>query len=327
MLAGLEAGLQQSDKYVPMVWCTSDVNSDIKTFPSPSQVGDMAGRYPGRVWLLFNEPDNANENRDGCGWHIENYRDCDFISTNNWVGLGDYIGRQYKLYYDAIKSADPTARVFSPALEYLPLPTLTELHPRAIPIWEGFLNYLYNTDPNKVWLDGIALHAYPNHHGTYHTDGSCQGVNGEIPAMWLDPICVEEALRDSYQYLQGVGNVRLHMTLGRPIWITETGILYDTLAHPDWRNELPRFAVRDSYQRPLVEWFQMVAAPLGQATPQEPSNGCCMWVNALGWYISYRDVHQASSLLDAPNGNLTELGAYWQTVPCDRCAAPGSDTP
>ncbi len=257
-----------------------------------------------------------------------------YISDNNWAGLGTYIAQQYIRYYNAIKAADPTARIFGPALEYLPRPTLPVIFPRAIPIWEAFLNELYRVDPNKPWLDGIALHAYPNHHSTYHTsfDGiTCTGVDGNIPDWFLDAPCVEQALRDGYRYLQdtntsGPGNPHPELTGGRPIWITETGVLYDTLSHPNWRNELPWSRTRDYYQQPLLTWFRTAAAPLGQP-PQEPSADCCMWFNSLTWFVSHWNWYEATSLLDAPNGNLNALGVNWCDATCLGCSAPGYDAP
>ena len=177
-------------------------------------------------------------------------------------------------------------------------------------------------DANKSWLDGIALHAYPNHYSTYHTpsEGSaCPGVDGDNPGWFLDAPCVEQALQDSYKYLQGSntsGPSNPHPAMisrDRPIWITETGVLYDTAdpRHANWRNELPWGNTRTFYQRPLLTWFQTVAVPLGQP-PSEPNNGCCMWFNALAWFVSYANKWQATSLLDAPGGNLNALGVNWR---------------
>ncbi len=51
--------------YVPMIWCSDDVNAGI----SPETAAGLARDHPGRVWLLFNEPDNARETQKGCGWY------------------------------------------------------------------------------------------------------------------------------------------------------------------------------------------------------------------------------------------------------------------
>ena len=262
-LAGLEAGLQDP-RYVPMIWCMADVNAG----PTPAQVANLARQYPGRVWLVFNEPDN---NIDQCGSRIDqDPRYHPFFQNQNWTGLGTYLAQQYILYRDAIKAADPYSRLFPLGLLHLPMPNLQgQSWDRAIPIWNAFAAELSR---QGRYLDGVAIHAYPYNVSTFH-----QGCTDSH----LDHQCVKESLLAAHGFFQS-----LSMTTGKPIWITEIGTLASDLFQ-SWTT------TRDGFENPMLQWFNQHIKP-GQD---------CQYLNAISWFSTHYYGNQytdftASDLLD-----------------------------
>ena len=317
-LAILEAGLKDIG-YVPMLLCPSD--ADPANFLSPQDAAGLARKYPGRVWLLFNEPDNLEQ----CGAAIDSGPNSKgLISTQNWEGLGRYLGAQYGLYYDAIKSANPTARIFAFSPVHLPLPTLSGLYwPGGVRLWNAFLQEL-NRQGRP--LDGIALHAYPSNASTYHS--GCQWF------YYLEPVCVQEALDSAYKFFQGVDstpsqNLYVALTRNKPIWITEIGTLaalnYSVQGQP-----LTWTRVRDRFETPMLNWFKQCGVP----------GGSCSYINGVSWFSTHcKDPNHvppwwdytASNLLDhlsfPTQRRLTEVGAAWRDVSCPTCQCPGPDCP
>jgi len=230
ILAALANGLQDPG-YVPMIYCTSETSG-----PNPVGLTELARRFPGRVWLIFNEPDNTA----GCGGDI--YREhAGWFTNGEWTKLGGYLGEQYAKYYDAIKSGDPSARLYPLGLLELPMPSLAPgvgWGNKAIQIWNGFTDYLAATTtpaPQRTPrpFDGIAVHAYPYNYSTFHT--GCQG-------SFVDASCVQRALLDAHRFFQGTpgpastavpnGNTHPELTAGKAIWITETGSLTSKFSRP-----------------------------------------------------------------------------------------------
>lgn len=81
--------------YVPMIWCTDDVNAGI----SPQSAADLARDHPGRVWLVFNEPDLSIDG-DNCGTAIKTYysqpgHSYPYFDGAHWPDLGAYLAKQY----------------------------------------------------------------------------------------------------------------------------------------------------------------------------------------------------------------------------------------
>ena len=293
-LAMLEAKLPYPD-YVPMVWCMADVGAG----PTPSQVAELARRYPGRAWLIFNEADHYDHSGQ-CGENIFG-KYPSYYTSSNWQGLGQYLAQQYLQYRNAIKAADPTARVFAPACLQLPMPTLQGLEwgDRSIGIWNGFLDGL-----GGALLDGIAVHAYPSNPSTRHT--GCAG--------FLDPPCAQRALGDAYRFFQGTDgspsrNHHPAYTRNTSIWITEIGVLDNAIS---W------VQTRDGFEQPMLTWFQNNVAT-GQ--PRE-------WINTVAWYTTYDSSNISTNVFDATRpGTLTAVGERWKAAACDGCACPGPDCP
>lgn len=313
-LERLEAGLAESAKYVPMVWCTSDVphfGFPNQPFPTPSQIAGLANKYPGRVWLMFNEPDNSDP-AAGCGGHILNdVINGHLIANGEWTALGTYLAEEYAKYYRAIKQADPTARVFTIAPLRLPMPTLSGVAESVgVPLWNSFLQ---GVQDEGVDMDGIAIHAYPNNPSTRHTPTCHAGDPLEAP-------CVQEALLDAYKFFQGTDgaisqNAYPGLTRNKTIWITETGVLANSGTCAVGKTLNPE-RVRDEYLRPMVQWLNAHAVPTGDAP----------YLNAMAWYVTYVATQPCTSLLiDDRSGSLSVVGEAWRDATCPSCACPGPD--
>ncbi|PKO22395.1 MAG: hypothetical protein CVU38_09695 [Chloroflexi bacterium HGW-Chloroflexi-1] len=320
-LAILEAGLKDIG-YVPMIFCPQDAAS---TAPSPQQAADLARRYPGRVWLLFNEPDNS----DQCGASIKikySWFPPNPVTANpqDWKPLGKYLGEQYALYYNTIKAADPAAKVFAFNPVQLPLPTLSGLYwPGGVSLWNAFLEELTNQGQS---LDGVAIHAYPSNASTYHT--GCQWF------YYLEPGCVQEALVSAYKFFQGTDatpsqNPYAALTRNKPIWITEIGTLA-ALNAPVQGQPLTWARVRDGFEAPMLNWFKQSSIP----------GGNCAYINGVSWFSTYcKDPNHsppwwdytASNLLDhlsfPTQRRLTDVGAAWRDASCPTCQCPGPGCP
>lgn len=297
-LADLEAGLQDP-RYAPMIWCPHDVKSDQ---PTPEEAANLARRYPGRVWLMFNEPDNTAYQ---CGyWINQDPRYHPFFQYSNWEGLGEYLAQQYILYYDAIKAADPYSRLFAVGLLALPMPTLSNPWWRdGVPVWNAFVTEL--ADQGHT-LDGIAIHAYPNSGSSFHQN--C--LTG--PAGYLDYGCVQRALGDAHGFFQTQSG-----TAAKTIWITEIGSLTSV-------DQQPWTTTRDGFENPLLSWFSQHIRP-GQDR---------QYVNAVSWFSTHyktaTEDFTASNLLNHLQPELKQLtavGQAWRDRTCPDCACPGPDCP
>jgi hypothetical protein len=304
--------------YVPMIWAPHDV---VPAQLTPALAAQLAAEFPGRAWLMFNEPDN--DNPGGCGLHIK-AKYPGFFSAHDWTGLGKYLAQQYIAYYDAIKAADPTARLFPLGLLQLPMPTMdpASVEPaygeRAIGIWNGFTANLQGRT-----VDGVAIHAYPNNASTKHTD--CQ-LNYADPQAYLDPACVQRALVAAHAFFQGTAgtapraNLHPEVTAGKPIWITEIGVL-ESSAHIDWN------AVNSQFLAPMVTWFTAHITPTGDS----PCINSVAWFSTHNYYTLPDGTvvvdSTASDLFDsnAAFPTLTILGATWAAALCPTCACPGPD--
>lgn len=317
-LAILEAGLKDIG-YVPMLYCMSDASP---AFLTPQDAAGLARKYPGRVWLLFNEPDNRGE----CGGSIKDPNGNPLVPASPWIPdpqgwtpLGQFLGRQYVLYYDAIKATDPSARLFAFNALQLPLPTLANLYwPNGVALWNAFLQEL---DRQGRPLDGIAIHVYPKNPSTSH--GGCSNT-------YLDYGCVQEALTNAYEFFQGTDgtpsqNLYATLTRGKPIWITEIGTL-TSVNNQSW------ISTRDGFEIPMINWFKQTTV----------SSGSCAYINGVAWFSTHSKQpvpsptppawdNTASNLLDhisfPTKRQLSPVGAAWRDASCTTCQCPGSSCP
>lgn len=332
--AALMAAAMNDPAYVPMIWCTDDVGAGM-ALPTAEAI---ARDHPGRVWLVFNEPDN-NYSGDSCGYYVDHYYSklgIFYFNGSNWSALGQYIAQQYIRYYDAIRSADPTARLFPFGGTFLPKETGAN-GPKEIQIWNGFTNYLANptAEPNRTPrpLDGIAIHAYPN------VSAGC-GI--------ADSTCLQQALNAAHNFFQGTTtptppaptNANPSLTKGKPIWITEIGHLAGapTPGSPVGRATVQAYTA-NVLTNPLMTWFTTNAVPGGSAP----------YLNSIAWFSTHDCRYKgdggvgdltASDLLDIgqlpcpltpstqpTTQGLTPSGQIWAVATCAVCACPGPDCP
>ncbi len=123
-------------RYVRMLWCNggfwqADVNG------TPHYAGDIARQdyengFVGRVWLIYNEPDDLGQ--------------CNLADA---VFAADY----FSSAWDVIKTNDPTAKVFAGGLLWLNTPETRSW-------WTTFVNRLSSTG-NLNKLEGVHIHLYP----------------------------------------------------------------------------------------------------------------------------------------------------------------------
>ncbi len=315
-LAILEAGLKDIG-YAPMLYCMSDASHGSL---SPLDAAGLARKYPGRVWLLFNEPDNPFQ----CGSAIDENNSAKkierWVEKENWEKLGEYLGQQYVLYYDAIKAADPAAKIFFNTWQ-LPLPTLTGIYkPGGVRLWNAFLQEVNRQGRS---LDGLALHAYPSDPTTFHA--GCQWY------YYLEPNCVQEALVSAYKFFQGSDgtpsqNLYAALTRNKPIWITEIGVLQNLGYTISGGNpqKLTWKLVNEKFETPLLSWLTQNTIP----------NKSCAYINGVAWFTTYTPDYTASNLLDhlafqaMPSVHqLSPVGATWRDASCPTCRCPGSGCP
>lgn len=308
-----------------MIYCPSDVSSSNL---SPQDAASLARKYPSRVWFLFNEPDNLEQ----CGSSI-NAKYSGRVPANpavaspqDWEPLGKYLGEQYVLYYDAIKAADPAARVFAFNPVQLPLPTLSGVYwPGGVGVWNAFLKELSSRGRP---LDGIALHAYPSNASTYHM--GCQWH------YYLEPGCVQEALISAHRFFQGTDatpsqNLYAMLTRNKPILITEIGTL--AALNESVQGQLLTWArVRDGFEVPMLNWLKQTSV----------TGGSYAYINGVSWFSTHakdpdpthsplRYDFTASNLLDhlsfPVQRRLTEVGTAWRDATCPTCQCPGPSCP
>ena len=318
---GAAAGMAEAmtdPAFVPMIPCTDD--ADAARFISPQEAADLAQAHPGRVWLVFNEPDLSNDG-DHCGTAInQRYPEENYFDGSNYDGLGAYLAQQYIRYYDAIKAADPVARLF--AFGSFRLPGATgNTGVMAQQVWNTFASYLANPaaepDPTPRPLDGIAIHAYPNY------SAGCS---------MTDVTCWQQALVNTHDFFQSAS-----VTAGKPIWITEIGNLEPGGSPPGSAQDraTKQSETASLLTEPLLTWFTTNAVP----------GGSVPYFNGLAWFSTH-DCRRnpdgsikdftASDLLDigpvdcpltaqpaAPL--LTVIGQQWAAATCMLCACPGPD--
>lgn len=306
--------------YVPMIWCPNDADSRRIT---PERAANNARDHPGRIWLIFNEPDIVYDG-DNCGTYInQKYPDENYYGGSNYDGLGKYLAQQYIRYYDAITMADSTARLF-PFGGARPPGAGGNNGTFARAVWNGFTSYLANPveEPNPAPrpLHGIAIHAYPIPQST---------------GCWIEDFaCLRQALVSTHTFYQ---NVNPGVTAQKSIWITEVGNLQPGGMPPgSWQGRQAKQAyTREVLTQPLLTWFTANAVP----------GGSVPYFNGLAWFSTHdcrprgdgsiKDF-TASDLLDIglvdcplqqqPTvQQLTVIGQTWAAAECDLCPCPGPD--
>ena len=205
-------------KYVRMVFCdeTSWVDREgVSRTISEVAHSDFVTERRGRVWLVFNEPDDIDSR--------PNVNPCGDVYFNDPVGAANH----YLQVYDMIKENDPYARVFVGGFLYLGSNETRQW-------WNTFVFTLRNAGAIAK-LEGMHVHLYPAlstsrvHEGTGGcSTADCAADLANIANEWFS---VQETL--------GLGQL--------PIWISETGWLHDCSKSKEW--------IRDNFMRPWSQWF------------------------------------------------------------------------
>lgn len=127
----------EDPRYVRMVWCSWTTGTDINgATHSISDIArtDYQSGFRGRVWLVYNEPDDPSQ--------------CTAFFRNGAAAAAHYIS-----VYNMIKTNDPSAKVFAGGLLWL-------RNPDTVSWWEDFVDALRADDPslNKLVTPGGGSH-------------------------------------------------------------------------------------------------------------------------------------------------------------------------
>ncbi len=279
-------------RLVRTVWCVSDYhlypeNGGLNTRDKIVQAAQAdSGRVVGRVWLIFNEPDDSVAQ---CGSFA--LTGDPFDRANRSLKVREdpaETARRYSLVYDWIKTNDPNARVFAGGLLHLSAASTQRW-------WLTFLETLA-AEGALYKVEGVHVHSYPE----WSTGGSCRG-HFCVPEM-------AQALNAWYADFhvgQGLGD--------RPIWITEIGAgdcnwYWSTRWH-----EAGWLKVRDGLMAPMSGWFAGDARWTYAGTPTNPGYSAMFWF--IPWWGGKEgEQYWCTFLEDGRDGGraLTPLGEYWR---------------
>ena len=269
--------------FARMVWCFTDPFVANREIPLAAS-NDHAAGIVGRVWLIGNEPANHYFDSWGgqCGY--KEYGPNDPVHRNPTESA-----RRYVLIHDIIKANDPNARVFSPAILSIGVPSTGRWW------FEAFIQELRNLGRIDT-LDGIAVHAYPRWSVYCPSPTAPPWPYG---GNWCMDVTLW-ALEFWYQqYHVGLGLGHL------PIWITEAGSL------PFFRELEATFGMTSTtasqlstqyVMHPMIAWFD---------SPRNPG------YDALFWYKPDQPwsfpSNAATLVTNASHGwELTPLGERWE---------------
>lgn len=250
-----------------------------------------SGKVAGRVWLVFNEPDDyvGTPNTGGqCG--VWPFTGDPFDLSNQSPRVRDdpaEAAARYSLIYDWIKDEDPNAKVFAGGLL-----RIYSTHTRNW--WTIFLNTLASR--NELYkVEGVHVHSYPD----WSTGWEC-----------MDHYCMPEMAQqlntwyNNYHVGKGLGN--------RPIWITETGAGdCGWYGYTRWDPE-GHLKVLETIMRPMTWWFTDDPQWPHSSVPTNPGYDSIHWYTS--WWKEGADNFWCTFLEDSRSSPsaLTSLGAYWR---------------
>jgi hypothetical protein len=266
-------------RYARMVWCGGlsqhDAHGGSRTLAEIA-ADDFAANRRGRVWLVYNEPDDPNQ--------------CGGVEADDGRPIYQnpaFAARHYVEVYGLIKTADPYARVMAGGLAWISTPEAREW-------WRQFVGALA-AGGNLGMLEGAHIHLYPfiaTSTAWSRADFTCFEADYCAPALAR---AADTWYRD------------MHAGLGladRPIWITEAG----------WLHCGPPFEGlgADEVMRPLAQWFEGDPAwPHAAEAPANPGYAAIAWyvTQDPGWF-------PCTYLLSGPGpqGQPTDLGRFWSRL-------------
>lgn len=298
----------ESKYFAPMVWCGGKPSDGVgANHIDAALLQSLATTYPGRVWLIFNEPDHPPTRNPST--EVFSYGQCaqwlcKIVRQQNsqypceWGGnsgtptpnptlraeleqdMLELAVDRFAEVHNILKAADPSARVFCCGNFFAADTTW----------WTNFRNDLRTRYPS-VKIDGVAIHAY-----LWTSSTNCN-VTVLPQNAWT---CVQGDLEEFVVSHQAeVARADSVLVPEAPLWLTEYGyLLYNGPLRP-----LPAPAtltageVVDYLMMPLVEWLQTSQSGF----------------QAIAWYVT---IDQAA--YTAAETNLfyvTATGTYSLTTP------------
>ena len=289
-----------------------------------NQLAQNAQRLPGRVWLLYNEPDYPYEclkNETTCHFNSHGCNPCAYEVVGEAMatrGYDDYLCEWNQTtptpeYIVWTPTPTPTSVVPTTTVVPMVAPPLIDamaqvtadeyaLYYRAIkeadPTARVFCCGNFHTHPTE-WWEAFLLHLEIQHpdvevDGVHlHTYPWSKSTNCGYPGYSDDRIevvwgaCIEGKLDDYWLFHQAHP-----MTKDKPIWISEYGFLGDSFS-PN--------VVRTFLMEPMVHWIgknEYEARPGNTATP-DPYNH---HYTAVSWFTSYTSFSAwaSTNLLETP---------------------------
>ena len=321
--------LYSDPSYVPMVWC-ADKPGEIDTLGhwDPQELAANATAHPGRIWLIYNEPDfpfyREYQKPPGAGTPTPTpYRSssqcgqvlCRAVSMTltptlppgqtdidrcrwalstpvpNWTQQLAYLAAdRYAEIYQTIKGADPTAKVYCCGQFFT-------RQSQSNPWFNHFLDRLQQAHPG-VGLDGVHIHAYGGSTSTAVSTPGPQtcGVDEPVGESWWT--CIRDALMGYYS-TQHDCDPGCELTRGKPLLVTEYGYLgVSASVTPPAMVD-----VRDYLMQPLKSWLVNPT--------QNPG------YDGVAWFVTWHNTSKSQTRLFATSGfqldqeHLTDLGKQW----------------
>lgn len=323
--------------YVPMVWCADKpgevVNLNDGTNLSghwdPVELATNAAAHPGRIWLIYNEPDfpfyrayqpppppgsptpTPFRSSGQCGevlcravsmtltptlppgqTDIDRCRWATNTPVPDWTQQMAYLAAdRYAEIYQTIKTADPTAKVYCCGQFFT-------RQSQSNPWFNYFLDRLQQAHPG-VGLDGVHIH-------TYGFTGSAAvstpvvetcGVNQPVGESWWT--CLRSALEGYFATQHECAGSGCDMTRGKPLLVTEYGYLGVSTGVPTPRATI----VQGDLMKRLQDWVD---------DPTENPG-----YDGVAWFVTWWQNSKPETRLFGTCGSdkdaqfLTDLGKQW----------------
>lgn len=312
------APLQMDSRFARTVKCITEYHmldydyGSIEGLGYQSQItaaaqADTSNNIHGRVWLIFNEPDNTYSHPQDP--YNTDYWQCGrFPLTGNPEDPNNYapqiaydpatVAILYGEVYDLIKTNDPSAKVF--------VGGFLGIHTTGTRSWwTTFLSTLESRD-ELYKVEGVHVHSYPE----WSTGSACEDY----------PYCAEEMARELNEWYN---DYHIGMGLGAlPIWITETGAGGVCKRWTKW-NQNGWTAVRDHVMMPMSWWFEgNVAWQTDHGDVPTNRDLAFGGYESILWYIPWcseddgtcQEDWWCTFLVDSRNSPVTltnPLGYYW----------------
>lgn len=288
-------------RFARMVWCVDDYW--LYTIGLAGQITQAAqsdaGHVVGRVWLIFNEPDNPSgtpPNDAQCGAYPFTGNPGDPNNHPKVYEDAAEAARRYSMVYDWIKNNDPNAKVYAGGILQLSWVGARNW-------WTTFISTLQAR--NELYkVEDVHVHAYPRWSNGQECDANyCAPEVAQLLDDWYHNYFVPFGLGD------------------KPIWITEIGSepfvsLCPHNTPPSWDQQI-WLTARDKVMKPFAWWFSS-DPQWPYSVEKNPGYDAVFWF--IPWSINpvFGFPNWCSFLEDHHDVNqpatLTPLGEYWRSV-------------